>query len=216
MGNPCWRLNLRLHRFYNCLVVLVVCVALLGCATDQHRYDAAMDPVNLGIPDRQWDPKRPDPSVGWCAETCIQMAIGYYGQEVSQKQINQAGAPRHPDLYVYDIDNALNALGVSFICFDESNSDLSAFIVWIQHNLRCGRPVICGCKLYPDEHPDWNLDHFVLVVGCNAEGLLLNTQLDMGGQLLVPYGRLASNRSRYSFKNRRERFFGRAITGLRR
>jgi hypothetical protein len=198
------------------LVVLVVCVALLGCATDQHRYDAAMDPVNLVIPDRQWDPKRPDPSVGWCAETCIQMAIGYYGQEVSQKQINQAGAPRHPDLYAYDIDNALNALGVSFICFDESNSDLSAFIVWIRDNLRCGGPVICGCKLYPDEHPDWNLDHFVLVVGCNAEGLLLNTQLDMGGQLLVPYGRLASNRSRYSFKNRRERFFGRAITGLRR
>jgi hypothetical protein len=67
------------------LVVLVVCVALLGCATDQHNYDAAMDPVNLGIPDRQWDPKRTDPSVGWCAETCIQMAIGYYGQEVSQK-----------------------------------------------------------------------------------------------------------------------------------
>ena len=152
MGNPCWRLNLRLHRFYICLVVLVVCDALLGCATDQHRYDAAMDPVNLGIPDRQWDAKRPDPSVG----------------------------------------------------------------VWIQDNLWCGRPVIYGCKLYPDEHPDWNLDHFVLVVGCNAEGLLLNTQLDMGGQLLVPYGRLASNRSRNSFKNRRERFFGRAITGLRR
>src|ERR1035441_1772190 len=163
-------------------VVLMVCVALLGCATDQHRYDAAMDPVNLGIPDRQWDPKRPDPSVGWCAETCIQMAIGYYGQEVSQKQINQAGAPRHPDLYVYDIDNALNALGVSFICFDEPNSDLSAFIVWIQDNLRCGHLVICGCKLYPDEHPDWNLDHFVLVVGCNAEGLLLNTQLDKIGR----------------------------------
>jgi hypothetical protein len=98
--------------------------------------------------------------------------------------------------------------------FEESHSDLSAFIVWIQDNLRRGHPVICGCKLYPDEHPDWSLDHFVLAVGFNAEGLLLNTQLDMGGQMLVPYARLASRKSRYSFKNRRDRFFGRAITGL--
>ena len=154
MDLPSRRLTLSLHRFYICVLVLVVFAVLPGCAINKHQYEAATDPVNLAIPDGQWDPKRPDPSVGWCAETCIQMALGYYGQEVSQKRINEAGTPRHPDLYVYDVEKALNALRVSFLRFDESHSDLSAFIVWIQDNLRRSRPVICGCKLYPDEHPE--------------------------------------------------------------
>ena len=31
--------------------------------------------VYLAIPDRAWDPTRPDKNVGWCAEACIQMAM---------------------------------------------------------------------------------------------------------------------------------------------
>jgi hypothetical protein len=192
---------------------MAVIASLTGCSTSSGNGGTVTDAVKLPIPDRQWDPQRPDRTVGWCGEACIQMAIGYFGREETQTRINQAGHPKHPDLYGEDIDTALSNLAVSFIGYD-SSGDTSAFIGWIQHQLRSGYPVICGCKIYPDEHPNWSADHFVLVVGFNEKGLWLNTQLDLSGQVLVPYAQLHSHRPGYSFGNRWHSCFGRAITGL--
>jgi ABC-type bacteriocin/lantibiotic exporter with double-glycine peptidase domain len=195
------------------LLSLTIMVTLSGCTNSPDRIDPVAGVGKLTIPDRNWDPQRPDPSVGWCGEACIQMALSYYGREISQREINQAGQPKHPDLYAGDMDRALRALGVTFTSYDQ-RGNVSTFIAWIQQQFRAGFPVICGCKVYPDEHPDWSLDHFVLVVGFNAEGLWLNTQLDMSGQVLVSYAQLSSRRNGYSFENRDHRYFGRAITGL--
>jgi hypothetical protein len=173
-----------------------------------------VDEVKLPIPDRAWDPQRADPSVGWCGEACIQMAMGYYGKEVSQHLINESGHPRHPDLYAGDIDKALGVLGVLGVSFSdfESTGDAAAFIDWIQRQLRLSHPVICGCKIYPDENPHWSLDHFVLVVGFDPQGLWLNTQVDLSGQVMVSYAQLQSRRKGYSFANRQHYYFGWAIT----
>jgi hypothetical protein len=38
-----------------------------------------------------------------------------------------------------------------------------------------GDPVIAGVKILPTAHPDWGLDHFVLVMGHGPKGLLVNT-----------------------------------------
>lgn len=184
-----------------------------GCSTSHCRIAPVADAVKLPIPDREWDLNRPDKSVGWCGEACIQMATGYYGKEITQAVINASGQPRRPDLYAGDIDKALNNLRISFISC-ESPRDVSEFIAWIQHQLREHRPVICGCKIYPDEHPHWSVDHFVLAVGFDSKGLWLNTQLDLSGQVLVPYAQLCSRRSGYSFENRGNYYFGRAITGV--
>jgi hypothetical protein len=196
------------------LIVLLVAVVLLpsvclgeGAGTDRE--------VKLDIPDCRWDPNRADKSVGWCAEACIQMAMGYYGRYVPQRVINRAGNPDHPDLYVYDIDDSLNALGVLYTAWDASNRDISAFISWIKEQLLLGYPVLCGVKIYPTDHPHWTLDHFVLAVGFNADGLILNTQLDMDGQCLVSYEQLSSVHAGYSFKNSKNIYFARAITGLK-
>ena len=88
--------------------------------------------VYFSIPDRAWDPTRPDKNVGWCAETCIQMAMAYYGVEVSQVAVNRAGRPDHPDLYVNDIAKALDTLGVCYEAWDESVTDVSDFVAWIK------------------------------------------------------------------------------------
>jgi hypothetical protein len=170
--------------------------------------------VLLDIPDRAWDPTRPDLSVGWCAEACIQMALAYYGVDVSQFEINQAGNPDHPDLYAYEIDTALEALAIEYAVWDSENPSLDAFIRWIKAHLLAGHPVLCGVKIYPDEHPDWALDHFVLAVGFNQEGLILNTQLDLDGQVLVPTKQLQSRYPGYSFDSHWHEYFGRAITGI--
>jgi hypothetical protein len=142
------------------------------------------------------------------------MSLAYYGREVSQKTINEAGKPRHPDLYAGDVDRALDGLGVTYVRYDASGN-VQPFIAWIQDQLRHGHPVICGCKIYPDEHLNWSLDHFVLAVGFDAQGLWLNTQLDLDGRVLVPYARLDSGQRGYAFRNGQHRYFGRAITGFR-
>ena len=40
--------------------------------------------ITLNIPNVTGSPKA-NKSVGWCAETCIQMALAYYGVEISEK-----------------------------------------------------------------------------------------------------------------------------------
>ena len=105
--------------------------------------------------------------------------------EVSQAAVNRAGQPDHPDLYVYDIDDALDNLGVCYEASDESVTGVFDFVAWVKDQLAAGYPVLCGVKIYPDEHPDWSLDHFVLAVGYDEEGLVLNTQLDLDGQVVI-------------------------------
>ena len=199
-------------RFSLALFAAAFC-ALSGCEDDgDSRSGSGPESVNLGIPDRAWAPGHDD--VGWCGETCIQMALGHYGRDVSQDEINRAaGSP--PDITEVDMDVALRALGVPCNSWNESNRDVNQFIAWVKSQLARGRPVICGTKIYPDENPAWYVDHFVLAVGFNAAGLILNTQLDCDGQILVSYAELASMEADYAFQNRHGRFFGRAITGAR-
>ncbi len=146
--------------------------------------------VNLHIPDRDEDDNAPDE--GWCGETCIQMALEYYGKRVSQKAINKAGHPAQPDLWEDDVPVALDALGVKYNLWDADNPDLEAFIAWVKSQLEAGYPAVVGVKIYPDEQPDWYVDHFVLAVGCGSQGLLVNTNNAGEGQVWVPYEYLAA------------------------
>ena len=74
--------------------------------------------------------------------------------------------------------------------------------------------MICGCKIYPTDQPKWDVDHFVLVSGYNSKGLLMNTQLDCDGQVLVKYKELSSTKDGYSFINPRKIYWGVAVTGV--
>lgn len=171
-------------------------------------------PVLLDIPDRDEDDEAPEE--GWCGETSIQMALAYYGKQVSQHAINLAGKPQHPDLWEDDINTALNSLGVKYTAWNSSDADVDAFLSWIGENLQAGYPVILGVKIYPDEHPDWEIDHFVLVVGCDERGIVINTNNAGEGQIHVSYSELTSDfEDSYSIINRQKYLFGRAIQGLR-
>ena len=171
--------------------------------------------VLLDIPDRAWDPERDDNDEGWCGETCVQMAMAYFGVEVTQQEINEAAEDRTPGLVEENIDQAMDALGVAYEVWDEESRDMDAFLHWIRTAIRRGQPVLAGVKFLPDEHPDWLVDHFVLIVGYDPEGLIMNTQLDVDGQIRVSYAQLESDDQGYSFMSGYGTFFARAITGVR-
>jgi hypothetical protein len=127
----------------------------------------------LPIPARKQDPG--SPRSGWCGETAIQEALLYVGAWASQRTINRMGKPAHADLYSSEIPVALAGLGVRFVFYSPRRPGFDAFAAWVEDALRAGDPVLAGVKILPTEHPDWGLDHFVLVVGRGSKGLLVNT-----------------------------------------
>lgn len=166
----------------------------------------------LPIPNRLQDADAPPE--GWCGEASIQMGLSFYNKEASQKEIHAAGKPSHPDLYSSDINRALEAFGLNYIEWNDNVKNLPKFIAWIKSNIAKGYPVFCGMKINPTRHPEWSLDHFVIAVGYNENGLYINTN-HKDGQLLITYEQLASDTNHYSFENVYHRYFGRALTGFK-
>lgn len=127
--------------------------------------------VVLSIPDR---PQHPDaPPSGWCGETAIQEALLHRGVWMSQRAIHDAGKSKHPDLYSQDIPVALGALSVDYVRFAPTKG--ATFEAFVRDALLAGDPVLAGVKLLPTAHPEWGLDHFVLVVGHGPKGYLVDT-----------------------------------------
>jgi len=129
-------------------------------------------PPALPIPARSHAPEAPPE--GWCGETAIQEGLLTLGLWAPQRFINEAGKPVHPDLYSSDIPVALSALGVRYAAYS-GGKGFDAFAKWVSKAVDEGDPVIAGVKILPTQHPEWGLDHFVLVVGHGEEGLLVNT-----------------------------------------
>jgi hypothetical protein len=127
----------------------------------------------LPIPARTQAPD--SPPAGWCGETAIQEALLHLGMWAPQRVINRAGKPSHPDLYSNDVPVALTSLGVDYSFYPAPRRGFATFERWVRAALDAGDPVLAGVKILPTEHPTWGLDHFVLVVGYGAQGLLVNT-----------------------------------------
>ena len=170
--------------------------------------------VLLPIPDRGHAPGHPDE--GWCAESTIQQALLYFGAFVPQRDINRAGRPSHPDLYWSDIPVALKELGVSYARFDnESRGDnKDDFLAWIEKQLDQDRPVIAGVKIHPTEHPEWNLDHMVLIVG-HERGQALYINTTWGYRKRFTHTALFTSQKGIAFHNGRGRYFAYAVVGPR-
>lgn len=137
------------------------------------RTDLEPGDVVLPIEARAHAPEAPP--AGWCGETAIQEALLHLGIWAPQSSINRAGKPTHPDLYSPDMPVALDAFGVQYTWFAGRGRGYAAFAAFAREAVDAGDPVLAGVKLLPTQHPEWGLDHFVLVVGHGRRGLLVNT-----------------------------------------
>lgn len=180
----------------------------LGEATSVTPADDAM--VLLPVPARSHAPERPP--AGWCAETAIQEALLYYGAFMPQRAINRAGKPKHPDLYWSDIPRAMKRIGLSYRRWSGKNRQ-RVFLDWVENQIDAGHPVIAGVKIHPTEHPQWGLDHIVLIVGYDDSALFINTT--WGYRERTTHAQLASKEKGLSFNNRYGRYYAYAIDGWR-
>lgn len=187
--------------------LLFAFVLMTGCSRD---FKPPTDSVLLPIADRQWDAEAPPE--GWCGETSIQLAAGWYGAFVSQAKVNSLGQPKTPDIWEHDVPTALRALNMRFERGPKSRGALLTFIV---EQLRLGRPVVLGTKIIPTDHADWHVDHLVVAVGFSPEGLIIDTNVE-DGQLTVSWAGLqsAEGDKTYSLVNQSGEVFGFAVTGF--
>lgn len=169
----------------------------------------APERVLLPIADRPWAEGAPDE--GWCGETSIQMIGLHYGAWFPQPLINQLGRSTHVDLWESDIPTALDAVGLRYETSTAATRE--EFIAWIKSHLRQGHPVIAGAKLFPTDHPDWDVDHLMPIVGFSPTGLTFNTNLE-AGQLEVSYAALSSTKEGISFVSPTGKLFGYAVLGF--
>jgi hypothetical protein len=166
--------------------------------------------VLLAIAPRGHAPEHPPE--GWCGEAAVQMALLYHGAYVPQKQINAAGRPQHPDLYSHEIPAALQNLGVEFRMPRAESRNFPAFLAWMKRQIGQMVPVLIGVKIYPTQHPEWGLDHFMLAVGATKDSLIYNTTWDK--QEARSESLLFSTEPGFSFRNSQNAYYGIAIAGI--
>ena len=130
--------------------------------------------ATLALPIAARSQAKESPPQGWCGETAIQEGLLYLGVWAPQRIINRAGKPVHPDLDAPEIPVARGELGVRFAVYSRGRG-FESFARWVREALEAGDPVLAGVKILPTAHPEWGLDHFVLVVGHGTKGLLVNT-----------------------------------------
>jgi len=99
-----------MKRLFSVLVLMLVMTGGSATAPAPATPKAAARPISLGIADTGQEPRRPQS--GWCGEAAIQMALSYYGAYASQKAINRAGKPEHPDLDAPEIPRAMRNMGL--------------------------------------------------------------------------------------------------------
>jgi hypothetical protein len=154
------------------------------------------------------------PPEGWCGEVAIQESLLYHGIYYPQEKINEAGKPDHPDLYSYEIPEALKTLGMEYRQWPEGSTNLGDFLAWIRKQIAAGVPVLVGVKIYPTEHDEWSLDHFVLAVGVEGDSLVLNTT--WGFRYTLSERQLRSTQEGFAFANKYNSYYGISIKGPRR
>jgi hypothetical protein len=187
------------------------------------------DEILLPIRDIEDDPEKPK-NIGWCGEASIQMACLYYGAYIPQGIINKMSNPSNPDLYYNDIPKTLELLNISsnswynqpnlfgvIILYLQSfwrgkSYNIQDYINWIKYELSLKNPIIIGVKIFPDKHPNWWIDHFMLAIGYNSEELIFN-QTGQGTQR-KSFEDLVRESDKYSFFNKYNYYYGYSIQGF--
>jgi hypothetical protein len=144
------------------------------------------------------------------------MVALFYGAWVPQSAINALGRSTHVDLWEDDVPVALERLGLSAVPFTPtSGSPRAELLMWIVAQLRAGVPVIVGAKLMPTDHPTWDVDHLMPVVGFTPTHLVFNTNTE-AGQVRVSFEALRGQPATgISFASPSGRLRAFAVTGFR-
>jgi Peptidase_C39 like family len=115
-------------------------------------------------PEKKWYVKEGD-----CGEACIWTILHYYNINVTEKDINIAGGDPGRGLHWVELFVALNHYGINYNDLSHKVSSYQDYEQHLQTNItnkvKDGHPLLISVKIYPNQHPEWAGDHFILIVG---------------------------------------------------
>ncbi len=117
-------------------------------------------------------------NLDFCGEVVLEEALAYYGKQVPQLEINHlGGGDGHVGLHFNEILRALASLNVDFDSWGLHITGERGYDTYIQKLKRIladGHPILAGVKVNPTRHPEWSADHFILLVGYDAQSFIYN------------------------------------------
>ncbi|OGI69514.1 hypothetical protein A3A09_00210 [Candidatus Nomurabacteria bacterium RIFCSPLOWO2_01_FULL_42_20] len=144
---------------------------------------------------------------GGCGEDCLSTVFRMQEKAMSQKEINESvrnpGRGLHGNEIIKALEkNDITYKDISIITRRYSEYLNKVIIPAILNN----NPVLLGVKIYPDEHPEWTADHFILLVGYNSitNELIYNSNNE---RERISVQKLLNNERGYSIVNKYEKIF---------
>jgi len=150
---------------------------------------------------------------GNCGEACLFTVFRMQGKTMPQKKINASGTIYNRGLHGSEIKRVVQKKNII-------HKDISLTVLNYSEYLRetiiptilSGNPVLLGVKIYPDTHPEWSADHFILLVGydANADEIIYNT-----GHLRrkISVNKLLNKEDGYSIVNKYKRIYAIQFAG---
>jgi len=107
---------------------------------------------------------------GSCGEAVLSSIYKASGLCISQKQINKSGGAPGRGLYTHELFKSLKYYKIPHKKIPGKVKNYNDFIKTnLIANINKNIPVLLGVKVYPDQHPNWACDHFILIVGYNKK-----------------------------------------------
>ncbi|HPJ59291.1 MAG TPA: FISUMP domain-containing protein [Bacteroidales bacterium] len=136
---------------------------------------------------------------GSCGESVLWTICQRFGLDLSQEEINQIGGDPGRGLHGGEMINVLDSLKIPYrpirFAYTWENT-----VDTLKNTMLRRNPVILGVKIYPDSHPEWYADHFILFAGTNT-----NTRVfyynDFISKRSISYEKLCNTTDGYSLIN---------------
>ena len=136
---------------------------------------------------------------GSCGEAILWTICQYFGKNFSQEAINKIGGDPKRGLHGNEVIAVLDSLKIPYKRMKKAETWVST-IDTLKNAIIRGNPIILGVKIYPDRHPGWSADHFILLTGTNTKSnLFYFNSFDYLGT--IPFAKLSNTNDGYSLVN---------------
>jgi hypothetical protein len=105
---------------------------------------------------------------GSCGEAALWTICQYFGDGLTQEEINMIGGNPGRGLHSNEVIDVLDSLRIPYKLTQKASTwetSVDTLITIIKR----GNPIFLGVKIYPDRYPQWYADHFILVTGLNTK-----------------------------------------------
>ncbi|PCI19087.1 hypothetical protein COB64_04230 [Candidatus Wolfebacteria bacterium] len=165
------------------------------------------------IPNSKPDPERFKIPEGNCGEACLSTVFRMQGKTTPQKKINASGTIYNRGLHGSEIKNVVQKKNIIHRDISIVTTKYSEYVrEIIIPIILSGNPILLGVKIYPDTHPYWSADHFILLVGYdpNTDKIFYNT-----GHLRrkISVNKLLNKEDGYSLLNKRNKIYAIQFAG---